>query len=135
MDAPHPLMATVHVALGGAIGAVLRYQAGRLLTLLFGAPAMLAFPWATLFVNVTGSLAMGLLAGWLARHGTAGEPMRLLLGVGVLGGFTTFSAFSLELMLLIERGQAAQALAYGAISVLAGLIALYIGLIIMQVTA
>ena len=135
MDAPHPLLTSAHVAIGGAIGAVLRYQSGRMLTWLLGPQAMIAFPWATLLVNVAGSLAMGLLAGWLARAGSAGEPMRLLLGVGVLGGFTTFSAFSLELMLLIERGQAAQALAYALVSVLAGLTALYIGLIVMRVTA
>ena len=59
--------------------------------------------------------------------------MRLLLGVGLLGGFTTFSAFSLELMLLIERGQAGQAFVYAAVSVLAGLSALYLGLIAMRV--
>jgi fluoride exporter len=94
-----------------------------------------AFPWATLTVNVVGSLAMGLLAGWLARHGEGGESYRLLLGVGLLGGFTTFSAYSLELMLLIERGQAGQAFLYGAVSVLAGLSALYIGLIAMRVAA
>lgn len=133
MDAPSPLMASAHVAVGGGIGALLRYQTGRWLTHLLGPQAMLAFPWATLAVNVVGSLAMGLLAGWLARHGQGGEQYRLLLGVGVLGGFTTFSSFSLELMLLIERGQAAQGLAYAAISVLAGLAALYIGLIAMRI--
>ncbi len=128
-------MASLHVALGGAIGAVLRYQVGRWMTALLGPSAVAAFPWATLFVNIAGSLAMGLLAGWLARHGDGGEPVRLLLGVGVLGGFTTFSAFSLELMLLIERGQPGQAFVYGAVSVLAGLSALYIGLIVMRLTA
>ena len=133
MDAPTPLMASLHVALGGAIGAVLRYQTGRGLTHWLGAQTVTAFPWATLTVNIVGSLAMGLLAGFLARHGQGGEQWRLLLGVGVLGGFTTFSAFSLELMLLIERGQAGQAFIYGAVSVLAGLSALYIGLIAMRV--
>ena len=135
MPAPSPLVASLHVALGGAIGAVLRYQVGRGMTRWLGAQVVSAFPWATLTVNVVGSLAMGLLAGWLARHGEGGEPYRLLLGVGLLGGFTTFSAYSLELMLLIERGQAGQAFLYGAVSVLAGLSALYIGLIAMRVAA
>ena len=132
MTAASPLAASGLVALGGAAGAVARYQAGRGMTAWLGPAAVSAFPWATLAVNVVGSLAMGLLAGWLARHGSAGETARLLLGVGLLGGFTTFSAFSLELMLLIERGQAGSAFAYAAISVLAGLSALYIGLIAMR---
>ncbi|MEO0062493.1 MAG: putative fluoride ion transporter CrcB [Pseudomonadota bacterium] len=135
MNAPSPLMASAHVAIGGGIGALLRYQTGRLLTHLMGPQAIAAFPWATLTVNVIGSMAMGLLAGWLARHGQGSEQYRLLLGVGVLGGFTTFSSFSLELMLLIERGQAGQSVAYAAISVLAGLTALYAGLIVMRVAA
>jgi CrcB protein len=75
---------------------------------------------------------MGLLAGWLARHGTGGEQWRLLLGVGVLGGFTTFSAFSLELALLIQRGAPGTAFAYAAISVLAGLGGLFAGLALMR---
>ena len=79
--------------------------------------------------------AMGLLAGWLARNGQAGEQWRLLVGVGLLGGFTTFSAFSLELMLLIERGQPWLAASYALVSVLAGLTALYIGLIAMRLAA
>ena len=135
MTTPAPLAASGLVALGGGAGAVLRYQAGRALTALLGPATVAAFPWATLVVNVVGSLAMGLLAGWLARHGSASETWRLLVGVGLLGGFTTFSAFSLELMLLIERGQGATALAYALISVLAGVTALYIGLIVMRVAA
>lgn len=132
MTTPSPLAATGLVALGGAVGAVARHQAGRGMTALLGPAAVSAFPWATLAVNVVGSLAMGLLAGWLARHGSGGETARLLLGVGLLGGFTTFSAFSLELMVLIERGQGGSAFAYAAISVLAGVTALYIGLIVMR---
>ena len=131
-----PIAASINVALGGAIGAVARYQLGRGMTHWLGAPVVSAFPWATLAVNVIGSLAMGLLAGWLARHGGEGAgQLRLLLGVGLLGGFTTFSAFSLEMMLLIERGQPEVALGYATISVLAGLSALYLGLIVMRIGA
>ena len=133
MSTPSPLVATSYVALGGAIGSVLRYQVGRGMTHWLGPNAITAFPWATLTVNIAGSLAMGLLAGFLARHGQGGEQWRLFLGVGLLGGFTTFSAFSLELMLLIERHQAGQAFLYGAVSVLAGLSAMYLGLIVMRI--
>lgn len=127
------LAASGLVALGGAIGSVLRYQAGRLITLVLGPAAVTAFPWATLTVNVVGSLAMGVLAGFLARHGSGGEHWRLFVGVGVLGGFTTFSSFSLELMMLIERGQPSHAFLYAAVSLLAGLTGLYIGLIAMRI--
>ena len=136
MNTTSPFAASGLVALGGGVGALLRYQAGRTLTGLLGPAAVASFPWAPLFVNIAGSLAMGLLAGWLARNGSAtGETWRLLIGVGLLGGFTTFSAFSLELMLLIERGQAGTAFVYAAISVLAGVTALYIGLIAMRLAA
>lgn len=118
---PSYLAASLSVAAGGAVGAWLRFVAGRLI----GANP---FPYATLTVNVLGSLAMGLLAGWLARHGESGEPWRLLLGVGVLGGFTTFSAFSLELALMIERGAMAQAATYIALSLLGGVGGLFAGL-------
>lgn len=138
MNPPVSLVASAYVALGGGAGAVLRYQLGRTMTHWLGPNTVTAFPWATLTVNVIGSLAMGLLAGFLARHGSSGgllggEQWRQLLGVGLLGGFTTFSAFSLELMLLIERGQPALALTYATVSVLTGLTALYLGLIVMRV--
>ena len=132
---PSPFTASCYVALGGAVGSLLRYQTGRWLTHIFGPAVMTAFPWATLTVNVVGSLVMGLLAGLLARHGQQGETLRLLVGVGLLGGFTTFSAFSLEMMLLVERGQAAAAVIYALVSVLAGLAALYLGLVAMRVAA
>lgn len=135
MSAVSPFAASLHVALGGAIGSVLRYQLGRGTTHWLGPQAVSTFPWATLAVNLLGSLVMGLLAGWLARHGENTEPVRLLVGVGLLGGFTTFSAFSLEMMVLIERGQAAHAFIYAVVSVLAGLTALYIGMIAMRVAA
>ena len=135
MTTTTPFAATGLVALGGGAGAVLRYQTGRTLTGLLGPATVASFPWATLVVNVVGSLAMGLLAGWLARHGAASETWRLLIGVGLLGGFTTFSAFSLEMMLLIERGQPGTAFVYAAISVLAGVTALYVGLIAMRLAA
>jgi len=118
---PAFLTASLTVAAGGAVGAWLRFAAGRLI----GAGP---FPYATLSVNVLGSLAMGLLAGWLARHGAGGEHWRLLLGVGVLGGFTTFSAFSLEIALMIERGAMAQAALYIGLSLVGGVGGLFAGL-------
>ena len=125
---PSPFTASCYVALGGAVGSLLRYQTGRWLTHIFGPAVMTAFPWATLTVNVVGSLVMGLLAGLLARHGQQGETLRLLVGVGLLGGFTTFSAFSLDFALLVERKALLSAGAYAAGSVLCSLAAVFAGL-------
>jgi CrcB protein len=113
------------VAAGGALGAWLRFAVGRLI-----APG--PFPWPTLLVNAVGCFAMGLLVGWLARQGTDTEGWRLLLGVGMLGGFTTFSAFSLEVVGLVQRGAASQATAYVLVSVLAGVAGLMLGLALMR---
>ncbi|MEQ1687355.1 MAG: fluoride efflux transporter CrcB [Sphingopyxis sp.] len=111
------------VMAGGAIGAALRYGASRALP----APDAAGWPWATFGVNVIGGLLMGMLASALARHG-ASEPWRLFLGVGVLGGFTTFSAFSLESFAMIESGRWAMAGGYAAASVIASVAALSIGM-------
>jgi CrcB protein len=128
-----PLVATLNVALGGAVGSALRYNVGRAVTGLAG-PGN-AFPWGTLSVNLVGSLAMGVLVGWLAR-GTAspqtGESVWLLIGVGLLGGFTTFSAFSSELVTLVHRGQPLLAAGYAAASLIAGMAAIIIGLVAAQ---
>ncbi|MDO7834491.1 fluoride efflux transporter CrcB [Sphingobium sp. HBC34] len=118
---------------GGAIGAALRYQLGRFAVQM--APGT-TWPWGTFAANLIGGFAMGLLAGWLARGGAlSAEPIRLLLGVGVLGGFTTFSAFSLETLLMIERGQVALALAYALASVVGAIAALALGLGLMRSVA
>lgn len=90
-------------------------------------------PWATLTVNVVGGLLMGLLVGWLAERAGAGqENIRVLGAVGVLGGFTTFSAFSLEAALLIERRQYGLACAYVAVSVVVAIAALMVGLMVAR---
>jgi CrcB protein len=133
MNPPSTLQATLLVAAGGAGGSVLRYHAGRLVMGIAGPNA--AFPWPTFSINVAGSLLMGLLAGWLARHGASGEAWRLLLAVGVLGGFTTFSSFSLETAMLVERGLIGTAAAYAAGSLAAGLAGLFLGLFVMRAAA
>jgi CrcB protein len=112
------------VMAGGALGAGLRYLVGLGALRLFGP----GFPWGTWLVNLAGGLAMGLLAGWLALRGSdSDEPLRLLIGVGVLGGFTTFSAFSLEMFNMLARGESALALAYAVSSVAGSVIALWTG--------
>ncbi len=114
----------VLVALGGAIGAALRHLAGLAAMRLLGA----GFPWGTLFVNVFGSLAMGILIAVLARRSGTSSEVRLFLATGLLGGFTTFSAFSLDVAVLWERGQAAAAAGYVAASVFVSILALFAGL-------
>ena len=111
------------VALGGGIGAALRYLSVETAARLFGA----GFPVGTLFVNVIGSGVMGLAAAWLIARG-ANEPVRLFLAVGILGGFTTFSAFSLDAIRLLQAGSVWPFAGYIVGSVAASLGALVIGL-------
>ncbi|HEX8668642.1 MAG TPA: CrcB family protein [Allosphingosinicella sp.] len=111
------------VMLGGAVGAGLRYEVGRAALRHIGA----GFPWGTLLVNLAGSLLIGVLAGVLLGEGYQSRGAWLLLAVGVLGGFTTFSAFSFDIFGMIERGQAAGAGLYVAVSVAGGLALLALG--------
>lgn len=96
------------VAIGGAAGSVCRYLAGVVAVRAFGP----AFPWGTMAINISGSLAIGFLAEAMLRGLSAPLDLRLLLITGFLGGFTTFSAFSLDAWLLYERGEPLNALLY-----------------------
>ena len=110
------------VFVGGGLGAVARHGVNRLALAWLG----LAFPWGTLAVNVVGSLAMGLLIGLFSALET-GQATRLFLTTGFLGGFTTFSAFSLDALALYQRGEPALAAAYVSASVLLSLAAVAAG--------
>ena len=115
---------------GGAVGAALRFQLGWMLPV-----SATGWPWSTFAANVAGGFVMGLLAGWLARMGTGSNDLRLLLGVGLLGGFTTFSAFSLEMAQMAERGQLALAAGYALASVVLALVALFAGMALVRTVA
>lgn len=116
------------VGAGGAIGSMARYLLG-LWTLQRWGPG---FPWGTLGVNVTGSFLIGLLAELIMRKFGASAEMRLFLITGVLGGYTTFSAFSLDSIMLFERGDVALALGYVAASVVLSILAAFAGLALMR---
>lgn len=118
----------VYVALGGAIGASCRYVLGQASTRVFGT----GFPYGTFAANVLGSFLMGILVGWLALRVSGGESLRLFLGVGLLGGFTTFSAFSLDAILMYERKAYGALMTYMGGSVGLSLGALLLGLIIAR---
>ncbi|GGX62371.1 putative fluoride ion transporter CrcB [Litorimonas cladophorae] len=120
------------VALGGALGASARHGIGLAASRWFGA----GFPVGTLFCNVLGGLLMGLLVGWLIRDTPDhADTIRLFAGVGILGGFTTFSAFSLEAMRMIEMKAYGPFIGYVSASVLLSILAVALGLILMRGTA
>jgi fluoride exporter len=112
------------VFLGGGFGASLRHGVNLAMARWLGT----AFPFGTLAVNVTGSIVMGLLAGYFAFKGDASQHWRLFLATGILGGYTTFSAFSLDAALLYERGTIGLALVYVLASVVASILGLFAGL-------
>jgi len=116
------------VFLGGGFGAALRHGVNLASARLLGT----AFPYATLFENVTGSLVMGLLAGWFAFKGDLPQGWRLFLTTGMLGGYTTFSAFSLDTALLYERGELALAALYVLASVALSIGGLFAGLALVR---
>ncbi len=123
------MQAYLLVGIGGGLGAMARYGFGTLAGRVWGT----AFPVGTLMINVLGSLAMGLLVGLLARTLLEGQnEIRLFVAVGVLGGFTTFSAFSLDAITLLERGDVLAGVGYVLLSVVLSVLALYLGLLITR---
>ncbi len=119
------------VGLGGAIGAMLRHGAGLMSMRVMGAD----FPWGTFAINIIGSLCIGIITGLLALMTAWSQEVRLFVVVGVLGGFTTFSAFSLDTILLVERGQIVNAALYVFGSVVLSIIAAFLGLFLMRAVA
>ena len=117
------------VAIGGALGSMARYGSGVLVCRLWTA----IFPLGTMLINIVGSLAMGLFIGFLARTTPAWQAdARLFVAVGIFGGFTTFSSFSLDAIAMLERGEVLPALAYVVGSVAIGIAALYVGLLLIR---
>ncbi|MEX0407233.1 fluoride efflux transporter CrcB [Aquibium sp. LZ166] len=119
------------VAAGGAIGASLRHLTGAAMLRIAG----MSFPWGTLTVNIVGSFLMGVFIELLARRFGTSNELRLFVATGVLGGFTTFSAFSLDVAVLWERGASGHAAAYVAASVIGAVAALFAGLWIIRAVA
>ena len=124
------MLPLLYVMVGGAVGSGARYLTGSAVTALLGPD----YPFGTLTVNIVGGLLMGVLVGVLARN-SASETWRLLLAVGVLGGFTTFSAFSLEVVTMIERGAFGVAFGYVLVSVIGSVAALFAGLSAVRAVA
>lgn len=118
------MSSVIYVALGGALGASGRYLFGQSATRWLGS----GFPYATLGVNVIGSAAMGVLFGYLMSRGEGHDSLRLFFGVGVLGGFTTFSAFSLDAIMMLERKAYGAFAGYIGMSVIMSLMAMMLGL-------
>ena len=121
-------MAFLIVFLGGGIGAALRHGVNLASARLLGT----AFPYHTLFENVTGSFVMGLLIGYFAFKGGVSQHWRLFLTTGILGGYTTFSAYSLDAALLYERGALGLAALYALGSVALAIGGLFAGLALMR---
>lgn len=116
------------IAAGGAVGAVLRHTLNGLILTLSGS----TFPLGILTINILGSLFMGILTGLFAHLIEFSQPAKAFLTVGVLGGFTTFSSFSLDAVLLWERGQPSLALLYIALSVGLSIICLWMGISLIR---
>jgi fluoride exporter len=121
-------MGYVIVFLGGGLGAALRHGMNIAAARLLGT----AFPYGTLIINVTGSILMGLIAGYFAFKGGASQHWRLFLTTGILGGYTTFSAFSLDAALLYERGETWSAALYVIGSVVLSILGLFAGLYVIR---
>jgi CrcB protein len=121
-------MAYLIVFLGGGLGAAIRHG----VNLAFGRAFGTSFPYGIMLINITGSFVMGLVAAYFAFRGDAGQHWRLFLTTGVLGGYTTFSAFSLDVALLYERGEVGLAALYVLVSVAVSIAALFAGLALVR---
>ena len=124
------LSPTLLVFIGAGLGGVVRHALNNAVPKVFGAD----YPWATPIINITGSVLMGLLVGWLAfrASGGWGQHLRLFAATGILGGYTTFSTFSLETVLLIERHAYVAAFVYVFGSVLFGVLGLWLAMTMMR---
>lgn len=121
-------MAYLIVFLGGGLGAAMRHGVNIASARAFGT----GFPYGTLLINVTGSLLMGLVAAYFAFKGDASQHWRLFLTTGILGGYTTFSAFSLDAALLYERGEVSAAAIYVVASVALSIAGLFAGFALVR---
>jgi fluoride exporter len=116
------------VFVGGGLGASLRHFINLTCARCLGT----GFPWSTFIINITGSTVMGLIAGYLAFKGEASQPWRLFLMTGILGGYTTFSAYSLDAALLYQRGELGLAALYVIGSVVLSIAGLFAGLALVR---
>ena len=121
-------MSYLLVFFGGGLGAMLRHLVNVTCARCIG----IGFPYGTFIINITGSTVMGLIAGYLAFKGEASQPWRLFLMTGILGGYTTFSAFSLDAALLYERGELGLAAVYVLGSVVLSIAGLFAGLALVR---
>jgi fluoride exporter len=121
-------MSYLLVFFGGGLGATLRHLVNLACARCIG----IGLPWGTFIINISGSTVMGLIAGYLAFKGEASQPWRLFIMTGVLGGYTTFSAFSLDTALLYERGELGLVAAYVLGSVVLSIAGLFAGLAVMR---
>jgi len=124
----HRSLGFLLIFIGGGLGSMLRHAVNLSSAALFG----VNFPYGTMIVNITGSFTMGVIAGWFALRGQGGQMMSLFLTTGILGGFTTFSAFSLDAALLWERNQTGGAILYVLGSFVAAIIGVFVGLAAMR---
>src|SRR4029078_706132 len=122
------MMSYLWVFVGGGLGASLRHLVNLICARCIGT----GFPWGTCSINISGSSVMGLIAGSLAFKGEASQPWRLFVMTGILGGYTTFSAFSLDTALLYERGELGLAAAYVLGSVVLSIAGLFAGLALVR---
>ncbi|MFC0239911.1 fluoride efflux transporter CrcB [Rhodopseudomonas telluris] len=121
-------MAYLFVFVGGGLGAMFRHFVNNASSRMFGT----AFPYHTFFINVSGSIVMGLIAGYFAFKSGSSQHLRLFLMTGILGGYTTFSAFSLDAALLYERGAVGLAILYVVGSVALAIGGLFAGMALIR---